>query len=143
MTEKEIFVFTDPSVEPSIELLSEVLGEKLTWWMHIRAYAIDNYPHVTEVWRYYNDGKQWLYRMLQKKNTIFWMTVVVDTFKVTFYFGQKAIPVIMESTLPEEVKQEFLTNPSFGKIKYISVRMADTSDVELVLQLVDLKVKIK
>ncbi len=143
MTEKEIFIFTDPSVEPSIELLSEALGEKLTWWMQIRAYAMDHYPHVTDVWRYYNDGKQWLYRMLQKKNTICWMTVVDDTFKVTFYFGQKAIPAIMESTLSEEVKQEFLTNPSFGKIKYISVRMTDKSDVELVHQLVDLKVKIK
>ncbi len=143
MTEKEIFIFTDPSVEPSIELMSEALGEKLTWWMQIRAYAMDNYPHVTDVWRYYNDGKQWLYRMLQKKNTICWMTVVDDTFKVTFYFGQKAIPVIMAEQLPDKVKQEFLTNPSFGKIKYISVRMADKSDVELVHQLVDLKVRIK
>jgi len=142
MTGKETFVLTDPLVDPSWEFLSRLLGEKLTWWMQIRAYAMDNYPDVTDVWRYYNDGKQWLYRILKKKNTICWMTVVDDTFKVTFYFGQKAIPVIMASALPEKVKEEFLSNPPFGKIKYISVRMASLADVELVLQLVDLKVKI-
>lgn len=143
MTEKEIFILTDPLVEPTRESLSQVLGEKEAWWIQIRAYAMDEYPGITEIWRYYNDGKQWLYRLMLKKKTICWMAVMAGTFRVTFYFGQKAGSLILASNLPDHVKQDFTDGPSYGKIKAISVKMEERSDVELVLQLVDLKVKLK
>lgn len=143
MTEKEIFILSDPLVEPTREFLSQVLGEKEAWWIQIRAYAMDEYPGITEIWRYYNDGKQWLYRLMRKKKTICWMAVMAGTFRVTFYFGQKAESLIQASDLPDNVKQGFLDGPSYGKIKAISVKMEERSDVELVLQLVDLKVKLK
>ncbi|HNQ37260.1 MAG TPA: DUF3788 family protein, partial [Prolixibacteraceae bacterium] len=67
MSNKEIFILSDPMVEPSPEFLKEVLKEKYDWWTEIRDHVTEHYPHITEVWKYYNDGKQWLYRLMQKK----------------------------------------------------------------------------
>lgn len=143
MNEKEVFILSDPMVEPSWEFLREVLGEKYNWWMEIRDHVTGTYPHITEVWKYYNDGKQWLYRLMQKKNTIFWLAVMVDSYRITFYFPKKAEGVISSSDLPEKVKSDFLTARSYGQIRPISQRMESASDVELVTQLVALKLAIK
>ncbi len=130
-------------VEPTWEFLGQVLGEKLAWWMQIRAYTLDRYPNISEVWRFYNDGKQWLYRLMHKKNTICWIAVMADTFRVTFYFPKKAEALIAGSSLPGAVKEEFLNARSYGRIQPITVRMEDASAVELVRQLVDLKLALK
>ncbi len=143
MSEKEIFVLSDPLVEPSWEFLQGVLKEKYGWWMEIRDHVTGNYPHVTEVWKYYNDGKQWLYRLMQKKNTIFWLAVMADTYRITFYFPKRAEPVISGSALPENIRTEFLTAMSYGQIRPITLRMEDPSQVETVKQLVALKLSLK
>ncbi len=143
MTEKEIFILTDPLVEPSREFLKEVLKEKYDWWMEIRDHVTGSYPHVTEIWKYYNDGKQWLYRLMQKKNTIFWLAVMADTYRITFYLPKRAEPVISGSALPESIRTEFLTTRSYGQIRPITLTMEEPSQVETVKQLVALKLGLK
>jgi ABC-type uncharacterized transport system YnjBCD substrate-binding protein len=143
MAEKETFILSDPLVEPTEAFLSAVLGEKFTWWQLIKDYTVGNYREVTELWRYYNDGKQWLYRLMQKKNTIFWVAVMADTLRITFYFSQKAEPVIEASSLPDSIKADFLTAKMYGKIKAISIKMKEGAEVSIVCQLVDLKMKMK
>ena len=143
MSNKEIFILSDPMVEPSPEFLKEVLKEKYAWWTEIRDHVTGHYPHITEVWKYYNDGKQWLYRLMQKKNTIFWLAVMADSYRITFYFPKKAEALITASDLPEEMKADFLTARSSGQIRPISLKMERASDVERVKQLVALKLTIK
>jgi hypothetical protein len=142
MSEKETFILPDPMVEPTEEFLSAVLGEKYAWWQQIRDHATGNYRDVTELWKYYNDGKQWLYRLMQKKNTICWIAVMADTFRITFYFGLKATPIIEASALPDPIKADFTTGKLYGKIKAISIKMKEKADVTTACQLVDLKMRL-
>jgi hypothetical protein len=44
---------------------------------------------------------------VRKKKTIFWISLIENTFQVTFYFGDKAEPLIEKSELPEKIKVEF------------------------------------
>ncbi len=143
MSEKETFILSDPMTEPTREFLAAVLQEKYRWWLEICDHVTVSYSHVTEVWKYYNDGKQWLYRLMQKKNTIFWIAVMAGTFRVTLYFPKKAEELIAGSALPDPVKAGFLAARSCGQIRPITLRMERASDVELVKQLVALKLSIK
>jgi hypothetical protein len=143
MADKETLILSDPMVEPTEEFLSAVLGEKFTWWQQIRDYTKSNYPGVSELWRYYNDGKQWYYRLMRKKDTICWIAVMADTFRVTFYFGLKATPIIEASALPDSIKANFLTGKLYGKIKAISITMKEKEDVITAFNVVDIKMKIK
>ena len=106
-------------------------------------YLSDNYKDASGTWNYYNDGKQWLFKMVRKKKTIFWLAVMKDTFRVTFYFGDKAEPVIVASGLPESVRDNFLTGKHYGKIRAISTKMTGLSDAETVIKLIDIKAELK
>jgi hypothetical protein len=142
MAETENLVFKDPSVKPNKENLFSILGNKGRLWQSIMKFMHENYPDVSEEWKYYNDGKRWLFRMNRKKKTIFWIGVLQDTFIVTFYFGDKAESWIESSSLPEKIKGDFKTAKRYGKIRGISTKMADEKDVDNVLKLAAIKLKV-
>jgi hypothetical protein len=139
----EPIALTDPNVTPDNELVFSMIGDKSVYWQQIMSYLYQNHKDISEVWRFYNDGESWLFRTLKKKNTIFWVAVLKDTFRVGFYFGDKAEPMILQSDLPESIKDDFKNAKRYNTIRPISVTMADSSDVDTVIKLIELKLKIK
>jgi ABC-type uncharacterized transport system YnjBCD substrate-binding protein len=143
METKEKPILSDPAIIPDDELMKSLLGDKMQWWHHIMNHTMQNYPSVTPIWKYYNDGKQWLFRLLKKKDTIFWTTLYEDTFRVTFYFPDRVEPLIEASTLPEKMKEDFFNGHRYGKIRGITVKVESQQDIEKVLELVAIKFQIK
>jgi hypothetical protein len=143
MTEKETFIFSNRDVKPTDRLIFSTIGDNKIFWQKIMKYVSDNYKDALGNWNYYNDGKQWLFKMVLKKKTIFWLAVMKDTFRVTFYFGDKAEPVIIASNLPESVKDDFLKGKHYGKIRAISTKITGQADVDTITRLIDIKAKLK
>lgn len=143
MTEKEIYVLSDRSVTPTDDLIFSIIGNRKIQWKSIMDYMSDNYKDSSGSWNYYNDGKQWLFKMVLKKKTIFWLALMKDTFRVTFYFGDKAEPVILASEIPKSVKDDFTGGKHYGKIRAITMKMAEQSDVVTIKKLIDIKTKLK
>jgi hypothetical protein len=96
----EPLVLTDKSLCPTDDLIFSIIGRNRVHWQKLIASVHQKYPDTQELWKYYNDGKSWLFRMIQKKKTLFWVGVLKDTFRVTFYFSGKAEPLIENSGLP-------------------------------------------
>jgi len=143
VAEIEKFVFSNPELEPDEKLIFSKIGDKKILWQAIMTFISDNYSDMEGGWRYYNDGKQWLFKMVQKKKTIFWGTILEDAFKITFYFGGKAEPVIVASDLSEKSKQQYLTGPRYGKIRAVTMQVEDMSEVREIEKLIAIKVKLK
>jgi len=132
-------VLTDESVEPNDEIIFSIIGEKELLWKQTMSYLYDNYEDITEVWKYYKDGKRWLFRTLKKKKTIFWVNILEDTFRIAFWFADKLEPVILQSDLPESIKTEYKNAKRFNKIRGIYIDMQDSEDFQNVKKLIDLK----
>jgi len=143
MAEKKKMVLSDKSVIPTDEIIFSYIGQKKTLWKLLMEYLSENHKDITGSWNYYNDGKSWLFKVVQKKKTIFWLTLLEDTFKITFYFGDKAEPVIEESNLPQICKDNFRNGPRYGKIRALSVLINDISDIEIVKEVIRIKIRIK
>ncbi len=143
MADQNKLVLGDKSVYPSEDFLFSIIGDKKVVWQNAINYAKENYADITEEWRYYNDGKQWLFKMQHKKKTIFWIGVLQDTFRITFYFGGKAEPSVMSSSLPDKIKDEFASGKKYGKIRAISIQVSGISDLENIYKLIDLKIKVR
>jgi hypothetical protein len=143
MAESEKPVLGDKSVYPSDEILFSIFGDKKVIWQKLLSYVKNNYKDVTDEWRYYNDGKQWLFKMQQKKKTIFWISVLKDTFRITFYFGNKAEPLIEGSQLPQKIKDDFREAKRFGTLRPVTTKITGVSDLENILKMIDIKVKLK
>jgi len=69
--ELEPIVLTDPLIQPTDEIIFPIIGENKVYWEELIEFLYDNYSDISEQWRFYNDGKSWLYRTLRKKKTIY------------------------------------------------------------------------
>ena len=143
MAEKENLVLSDKQIIPNDDYIFSIIGDKKILWQSIMNHVSENYKDISGSWNYYNDGKQWLFKLVQKKKTVFWIGILKDTFRVTFYFGDKAETLIDESDLSQTIKDNFKNGKRYGKIRAISLKMSDSSDVESVKKLVAIKMKIK
>ncbi|HOW09816.1 MAG TPA: DUF3788 family protein [Bacteroidales bacterium] len=143
MTEKSTPVLTDKSVYPTDDILFSVTGGNMNTWNKIIRNAEGKYSGITKEWRYYNDGKQWLFKLQHKKKTVFWSSVEGNTFRITFYFGNKSEPVIEESDLPGTIKDQFRSAKTFGNMRPVTFIISDNMDIDPILKLIDLKTRIK
>jgi hypothetical protein len=136
-------LLADKEQFPTEEIIFSHIGESRIHWETIFEYIHINYPEFIGEWRYYNDGKSWLMKMTRKSKTIFWLSVVQDSFKITFYFGDKAEPVILASSISGSLKESFQNGKRFGKIRAITVQVENEDDVENVKSLIEIKLNIK
>ena len=139
----EPLVLKDKSVYPHDDLVFSIIGNNSVYWKKLLADIREAYPASEELWNYYNDGKNWLFRVLLKKKTLFWIGVLEDTFRITFYFGDKAEPVIEKSSLPEEIKSSFKNGKRYGKIRAISITVKCLEDIDHALIVAGIKAVMK
>jgi len=133
----------DPVIVPTDEIIFSIIGEKMELWKAFLNHAYGNYKDVSGDWHYYNDGKQWLFKFIQKKKTLFWASVIDGTFRITFYFGNKAEPEILKSDLNADIIDGFRNAKKYGSIRPVTIVLQEQSDVDSVYQLIRLKSKIK
>ncbi len=139
----EPIVLTDLNVQPTEELVFSIIGENSTYWEQLFDYLYENYFNISEEWRFYNDGKSWLFRALQKKKTLFWIGVIKDTFRISFWFGDSDEPAIEASALPEIIKEEFRNAKRYAHSRAISIEVRSPEDLVNAKALAALKVNQK
>jgi len=80
----------------------------------------------------------------KKEKTIFWIRVLKGTFKVAFWFGDKAELIINQSDLSDDIKRDFEVAKKIGTMgRCISIDMKDSKDFDNVIKLIEIKLKIK
>ena len=139
----EAIILTDRFTIPTDELIFAIIGDKSLFWQKILNYLHDNHTDISEVWRFYNDGKCWLFRTLKKKKTIFWVGILENTFRVSFYLSDKAIPLIAQSDLSETIKNDYANVQSSRMGRSITIKIVDSIDADNVIKLIEIKLKLK
>lgn len=139
----EPMVLIDKDQFPTEELIFSHIRKSKKIWISIFESIHNNHPEFEENWRYYNDGKSWLLKVVRKTKTIFWLSVFKNGFSISFYFGDKAEEMILNSSISDELKEQFKNGKRFGKIRAITIVMNKKEDVEFVKELISIKLKIK
>ena len=143
MPEPDLILLTDRTIYPTDEYIFSIIGEKKVLWQNIMEHMSSVYENSAGQWNFYNDGKRWLFKMVYKKKTIFWAAILAGTFRITFYFGNKAESVIENSDLPDYIKEEFKTAKRYGLIRPLTFIVKDNRDVDNILKLIAIKSKLK
>jgi ABC-type uncharacterized transport system YnjBCD substrate-binding protein len=79
----------------------------------------------------------------RKKKTVFWLSIQKGTFRITFYFTDKAAEAIAESSIPDEMKKQFKEGKQYGKIRGLTVFFKFKKDVETAKKLLLIKLNNK
>jgi len=136
-------ILTDKNQFPTEEVIFSHIGQSKIFWESIFKHIHTNHPDFTEQWKYYKDGKSWLLKITKKSKTIFWLSIIKDSFRITFYFGDKAEPAIMESVISDKLKDKFLNGKRYGKIRGITLTIKNNRDIDYVKSLITIKLNIK
>ncbi len=89
----------DKNQHPTEAIIFPLIGRSKAGWRALFDHLGDAHPDFESTWRFYKDGGRWLLKTTRKSKTIFWLSVMPKHFVVTFYFGDKAEPAILESAL--------------------------------------------
>jgi len=139
----EPIVLTDKSIKPNEDIVLSIIGDNSILWQQTLNYLYDNHNDLSEEWKFYNDEENWLFRTLKKKKTIFWIGVLKDTFRIAFWFGDKVESIIEQSDLTESIKNDFKNAKKYKIGRSVSITMSDSKDIDNVIKLIEIKLKIK
>lgn len=133
---------SDASILPTPEVIENALGSSYATYQQFREKITDQ-MQLTEEWRYYNDGKAWLCKVVFKKKTVFWLSVWEGFFKVGFYFTDKYRNEVEALDIDEKLLEDFRSNKNIGKLLPLSVDVDHPEQIDDLLKIISLKKKLK
>ncbi|HOI29818.1 MAG TPA: DUF3788 family protein [Melioribacteraceae bacterium] len=139
----ETKLLTDSREYPTEEIIFSHIGRSKSLWNSLFTIIKTDYPQISTEWRYYNDGKSWLLKAIQKSKTIFWLSIVKSSFRTTFYFGDKAEEYILRSRISPDLKKQFREGKRFGKIRGITILFKTKKEIDYAIELINLKLTLK
>ncbi len=128
---------------PDDKVLARQLGKSKPAWVAFQALLKKNDPKLLGEWRYYNDGKSWLFKVSRQATAICWVAVWDKYFSVAFYLNARAEDLVRNSSLDLVLKREFLHPVEANKFRSIRVEVRTKSDLNAVEELLDIKLKVK
>jgi len=141
--EMEKPVLNDKTQIPDEKTVFAYIGKFKSLWIAFFDYINTEHPDIQKEWRYYNDGKSWLFKVTRKAKTLFWLSLAADSFRITFYFTEKAEPAIMVSGIADELKKQFKNGKWYNKIRGLTIVFKNKKDVEYAKELTEIKLKMK
>jgi hypothetical protein len=131
-------VLSDPKTYPTEEVLFSHLGKAKEAFTSLFEFNHSDHPDFVEKWRYYNDGKSWLLNVSRKGKTIFWLSILDGSFRVSFYLNSKFERDIVESKIPKALKDQYLKE-SGKKFRAITVVIKAKKDIDIYKELLSIK----
>ena len=133
----------DKTEYPDDKVLKRYLGDAKDAWDGLDEFLKSNYPGYSGEWRYYNDGKSWLYKITKKTKTICWVSVYRGKFTTTFYFPDRAERLIVNSTLRKKYIEQFVNGRYYGKTRGLTVSIRRVADLSTTKKLIAIKEELK
>jgi hypothetical protein len=135
-------IFTDKSVKPNDDIIFSIIGDAELLWKQTFSYLFDCSKEISVNWKFSDCGKYWVCIVLKRKNTIFRLHIKkMNSFSIAFPFGDKLESIILQSKLPDSIKNDFIISKKYNSTRYISIEVEDSKDLENVKKLIDIKIK--
>ena len=130
----------DPDIFPSEKVLQNALGESVHNVLASFLETITNEEYALSIeWRYYNDGKAWLGKVLYKKKTVLWLSVRDGLFKTSFFFTEKHLEKIAALDIAKTIKDEFAGAKPVGRLLPMIFDVSNQEQVKDLLTVVRFK----
>lgn len=128
----------DKDIYPNENVIKEALGEAYS--SYVKLYEMFETLGLEHEWRYYNDGKSWLCKILKKKRTIIWVSVWKGYTKAGVYFPVSKIDLVMDLSLSQKTKERIEITPNIGKSKPCFFDIKDDSEFDDLRKIIELKI---
>lgn len=142
-TENQTILLRNAAVEPTDEALKDALGTNLFAVYQELLNITTNDFGLEYGWRYYNDGKSWLFKAVHKKKTIYWLSVWDGFIKTSFFFTEKTRAGIFDLPINEEIKEVFSKTEAAGKLIALIIDIYQKEQLDDFRELIKYKKSLK
>jgi len=97
--------FKDKSIQPTDEMLAEVLCGAKEYWDALKAHVFLTYPNPKGEWKFYGTKSGWHLALFSGKRRLVNVSPNTAFFTIGFTFSEKAVEVILDSDLPFDIKK--------------------------------------
>ncbi len=139
----EIQLLRDENIFPSEDVLKNALYNLYPVYKELMDTIESEKYGLTHQWNYYKDGKAWLCKISYKKKTVIWLSVLENYFKIGIYFTDKSGAGIKNLDISKDIKKDYASNKTIGKLKPVRINVHDKNQLEDILTLVEYKKNIK
>jgi hypothetical protein len=126
---------------PDDEVLGRYLGKSKAIWDLFVTDLSSTFSSMSLEWKYYNDGKAWLCKLVHKKKTVCWISIWDKYFKVTFYFTEKNNKDISTLNIDQVWKDNYITRKSIGRLKPLTIDVKTKKVLAGIYELIKYKSK--
>lgn len=131
-------ILKDKEEFPTIENLANHLSEKDLLLYQQLLESIHEYS-FQEDWNYYNDGHNWLSKILFKKKNLGWISIWETGVKVTVYFGERVWPQLVANELFSKLEANDASIQKSGKLNAVLIPIQDEESLQVAVALINLK----
>jgi len=135
-------IFYDKSVKPDEQAVKGAIGNTYTLWKDIKSHITGKFSTVLEEWNFPGKKYGWSFRMKYKKTHDSLHDSTAGLFYVAFVFGKKAIEPVMESTVPETIKEDLINAREYIKGRGVRIKVKNQENVETIKMLIDIKMAV-
>lgn len=132
-------IFDDKSKRPNEKDLEDKLSNTMVIWRNIKDYIYQNYPQITEEWKYSGKKYGWGLRVKSKERTILYFIPCESYFKVGFVYGNEATEAALNSNLSQEIKSLIESARVYAEGRGFRIDVKNTHIVEDIKNLIETK----
>ena len=128
-------LLNDKNEYPNDDVLVRYLGKTKAIWDAFVVEISSTFPSMSFEWKFYNNGKSWLCKLVHKKKTMCWISIWENYFKVGFYFTDKDNKAITGLKIDQRLKDSYRSTKSSGRFKPLTI---DVKTKKALLNIIEL-----
>ena len=100
-----VSIFDDKLVMPNNEMVAGVIADAYSLWDELVNHIKEEYPNVTEEWKFYGKAAGWTLKLISKKRNLIILIPKSKCFRVRVGLGERAALCVENADLPDEIKE--------------------------------------
>ncbi|NJD09535.1 MAG: DUF3788 family protein [Gemmatimonadetes bacterium] len=107
-------------------------------WPVYRA-LLDAAADLRPEWKYYGPKYGWNLKLFKGSRNLCFLNHYQDEFLVAFRFGERAVPRVLASGIPQALKDEFMAAKPYVEGRPLRLKVRAAAELPAVLELLDIK----
>jgi hypothetical protein len=134
-----VSIFDSKQVTPDQEMLAFELGAAHEYYQSICRFIADEYGNLTPEWKFYGQKSSWILKLFSKKRNVLFLIPFSGFFKVAVTLGDKATDRVLDSQLPDPIKQELFVAQKYAEGRTIQLEVTNVAQCNHVLEIIRFK----
>jgi hypothetical protein len=134
-----VSIFDDKLITPNEDMIALALGSTYSFWEELKNHICEEYPAITEEWKFYGKAAGWSCKIISKKRNLLFFVPLKNSFRLRIVLGEKAATAAESTNLPNEMKQSIREAIPYAEGRSIDIDVNRKEQLDAIKALLKIK----